>query len=90
MNSINKITDYIDYLTNKGFTLGEEAVGFINFGKQYTSTEDKLVIIAIELTLKIQKEFDGAFFISLLEMFHNERVRNKKQALILLHSLNLI
>ena len=87
---VNKVSDYVDFLTGKGFTLGENVIGFIQFGKQYTDTQDEMVIIAIELTLKIQKEFDGSFFISLLEMFKEKEINNRKQAISYVQSLNLI
>jgi len=84
------VREYVDYLIGKGFVLGEDANGFIEFGQQYTDTVDEVVIIAIELTLKIQKEFDGSFFISLLENFKAEKIVNRKQALLHIKSLNLI
>lgn len=82
MGKIEKtVTDYVDYLTGKGFILGEDAIGFIEFGKHYTDTQDEIVIIAIEYTLKIQKEFDGSFYISLLEMFKQEEIKDRNQAI---------
>jgi hypothetical protein len=88
--TVKTVTDYVEYLTGKGFTFGEDANGFIQFGKHYTDTQDEIVIIAIELTLKIQKEFDGSFFISLLEMFKKEAISNRKQAISYAQSLHLI
>lgn len=87
---VKTVTDYVEYLTGKGFTFGEDANGFIQFGQHYTNAEDEIVIIAIELTLKIQKEFDGSFFISLLEMFKTEAINTRKQAINHVQSLNLI
>jgi hypothetical protein len=87
---LKTVTDYVEYLTSKGFILGEDANGFIQFGQQYTDTQDEIVIISIELTLKIQKEFDGAFFISLLEMFKKEGISSRYQAISYVQSLNLI
>ncbi len=84
------VRDYVDHLNSKGFVLGEEANGFIQFGQHYTDTVDEVVIIAIELTLKIQKEFDGSFFISLLESLKSEKIVNRKQALNHMESLNLL
>ncbi|KKI88820.1 hypothetical protein WQ54_29830 [Bacillus sp. SA1-12] len=84
------VTDYLEYLTHKGFVFGEDATGFIQFGQHYTDTADEIAIIAIELTLKIQKEFDGAFYISLLESFKKEAIINRKQAISHVEALNLI
>jgi hypothetical protein len=87
---VQTVSDYVEYLAGKGFTLGEDAYGFIQFGKHYTNSQDEIVIIAIELTLKIQKEFDGAFFISLLEMLDKEAITNRKQAIRHVELLNLM
>jgi hypothetical protein len=88
--TVKTIADYMEYLSGKGFTFGEEAIGFIQFGQHYTNTDDEIVIIAIELTLKIQKEFDGSFFISLLEMFKKEEINSREQAVSHIHMLNLM
>jgi Family of unknown function (DUF6123) len=84
------VRDYVNFLASKGFILGEEAYGFIEFGQQYTDTVDEIVIIAIELTLKIQKEFDGSFYISLLEQFKSADILNRKQAFQHIQTLNLM
>ncbi|APH04671.1 hypothetical protein A9C19_07880 [Bacillus weihaiensis] len=76
----SSVRAYMNFLEEKGFQLGEDALGFIHFGQHYTEANDEKVIVAIELTLKIQKEFDGAFFISLLEMFSHELIESRKQA----------
>jgi hypothetical protein len=88
--TVQTVLDYVEFLTGKGFILGEDAFGFIQFGKHYTNSQDEIVNIAIELTLKIQKEFDGAFFISLLEMLEKEAISNRKQAIRHVKSLNLM
>lgn len=88
--TFKSFTEYIDYLSSKGFSFGIEEFGFIEFGKNYTGASDQVVIIALELTLKIQREFDGAFFISLLEKFKQENIANKKQAKKHLEELNII
>ncbi len=90
LNMFGTVSDYVDYLISKGFVLGDDANGFIEFGQHYTDTQDEVVIIAIELTLKIQKEFDGSFFISLLENFKSEEITNRKEALLFMESLHLI
>lgn len=84
------VSHYIDFLTGKGFSFGEDVLGFIKFGQRYTVTNDEVVIAAIESTLKIQKEFDGAFFISLLEMLKREEIHTRKHALQHINRLNLI
>lgn len=78
---MKKVEDYLLFLKSKGFILGEDAIGFIKFGKAYTSASDELVIAAIECTLKIQQSFDGSFYISLLEMFMEKNILTKKQAI---------
>ncbi|MED4532123.1 DUF6123 family protein [Metabacillus fastidiosus] len=84
------VSDYIDFLLEKGFSFGEDVLGFIKFGQSYTGTNDEIVIAAIEFTLKIQKEFDGSFFISLLEMLKQEGIETRKGALRHIERLNLI
>jgi hypothetical protein len=74
------IEEYIDFLSSKGFRLRQDAVKFILFGQQYTGASDWLVNIAIETTLKIQKEFDGSYYLSLLEQLVDEKVANRKEA----------
>ncbi|MCM3588750.1 DUF6123 family protein [Mesobacillus maritimus] len=77
---MNTLEEYLLILKSKGFHFGDDAIGFIYFGKQYTEASDELIKVAIELTLKIQKEFDGSFYISLLETFLANGVRNRNQA----------
>jgi hypothetical protein len=88
--TVKTVTEYMEYLSGKGFTFGEDANGFILFGQHYTNSADEIVIIAIELTLKIQKEFDGSFFLSLLEMFKQEKIINREQAVSHIQMLNII
>ncbi|WP_449536669.1 DUF6123 family protein [Ferdinandcohnia sp. Marseille-Q9671] len=76
----NSVKDYLQFLAQKGFNLGEDAVGFISFGQHYTAATDEIVKVAIEITLKAQKEFDGSFFISLLEMLKENKIETRKQA----------
>jgi hypothetical protein len=75
------IEEYLDFLAEKGFHFGEAAKGFIMFGKYYTGAEDELVIIAIEITLKAQKQFDGSFYISFLESLKENNISTKKNAI---------
>ncbi|MBD8068150.1 DUF6123 family protein [Bacillus sp. PS06] len=90
INSVTTVEDYIEFLTSKGFSFGEDALGFISFGQHYTSTTDEVVNVALEITLKAQKEFDGSFFVSLLEMFKEQKVSTRKSALELAQYRNII
>ncbi|WP_409301282.1 DUF6123 family protein [Peribacillus sp. SCS-155] len=74
------VEEYIEYLESKGFTFGEDAIGFIFFGKHYTNASDFLVNMAIEMTLKAQKHFDGSFYVSLLEAMKHGNVKSRSQA----------
>lgn len=75
------VAQYVDFLESKGFHLQEDAVGFIQFGQQYTNASDELTNTAIELTLKVQKEFDGSFYLSLLETFVKGKVSTRGAAI---------
>jgi Family of unknown function (DUF6123) len=75
------VEEYICFLENKGFHFADEAIGFIYFGKQYTNAPDWLVNVCIEMTLKAQKQFDGSFYVSLLESLTHQKVENRKQAM---------
>ncbi|MFC4322739.1 DUF6123 family protein [Litchfieldia salsa] len=88
--SVTTVEQYIEHLTSKGFTLGEDALGFISFGQHYTSASDELVNVAVEITLKAQKEFDGSFFVSLLEIFSEKKVITRKAAIELAQLRNII
>lgn len=76
-----KVEQYIEELEHKGFSFGEDAKGFIFFGKEFTGAEDRIVNVAIEITLKVQKRFDGSFYISLLEAMKEKNILSRKQAL---------
>lgn len=77
--SLQKIEDYLFYLEDKGFHLKEDARGFISFGKHYTGASDEMVNGAIEWTLKVQKEFDGSFFMLLLESLIVQNIKKRQQ-----------
>ncbi|WP_243290821.1 DUF6123 family protein [Bacillus sp. FJAT-47783] len=77
----SELNNYLSFLYSKGFRFGEDFLGFIQFGKGYTNANDKLLIAAIEITLKVQKSFDGAFFIALLETFQQEGIKGRQEAL---------
>lgn len=71
---------FLQELSSKGFKLREEAIKFIDFGQKYTQSPDYLVNLAIEITLKAQREFDGSYFIALLEVFTEKGIKDRKQA----------
>ncbi|PKG24068.1 DUF6123 family protein [Niallia nealsonii] len=77
---MSTLDDYLLFLQSKGFFFKEDTIGFIYFGKALTNAPDELSMAAIECTLKIQKSFDGSFYVSLLEMFVNNNVKTKRQA----------
>jgi len=78
---LKTVAQYVDFLESKGFQLREDAIGFIHFGKQYTKATDELTNTAIELTLKAQKEFDGSYYISLLEMLVKNKISTRGAAI---------
>jgi len=87
---VNTVEDFLNFLTAKGFHFGEDVIGFIEFGQHYTSASDELVNVAIEITLKAQKEFDGSFFISLLERCKEHHVMTRTEALSLARRIEII
>ena len=72
--------EYVRHLLDKGFLLKDDAIGFIYFGKNYTGASDELANVAIEVTLKAQKSFDGSFYVSLLEWLVSKSITTKKEA----------
>lgn len=74
------IEEYINNLESKGFSFGEGAIEFIYFGKHYTNADDFLVNMAIEMTIKAQKNFDGSFYISLLEALKQSEIHTRSDA----------
>ncbi|WP_338451857.1 DUF6123 family protein [Niallia oryzisoli] len=84
------VAQYVDFLKSKGFHLREDAIGFIHFGKQYTKATDELTNTAIELTLKAQKEFDGSYYISLLEMLVKNKISTRGAAIRFLKERELM
>ncbi|GAA0348132.1 hypothetical protein GCM10008967_43080 [Bacillus carboniphilus] len=83
------VGDYISFLEEKGFKLGEDAISFIFFGKQFTKASDQLVIWAIEWTLKIKQNFDGSFYLLLLERIVEENIQTKRELLSFLDRTGL-
>jgi len=80
MNQKYDLGEYIEYLKGKGFRFQEDAIGFIYFGKKYTNSPDFLAQVAIEWTLKIQKTFEGSFYLSILEAMNEAKVKSKQEA----------
>lgn len=78
---LKTVSQYVNFLESKGFALEEDAIGFIHFGKQYTKASDELAMTAIELTLKAQKQFDGSFYLSLLETFVKSKISTRGAAI---------
>ncbi len=74
------LADYLEHLWVKGFKLSDEQVRFIYFGKKYTEATDDLVRIALETTLRLQFQFDGSFYISLLELLKEHQITSFKEA----------
>ncbi|MEQ2528591.1 hypothetical protein EKG37_13525 [Robertmurraya yapensis] len=84
------LEEYLQLLEGKGFQFGEDAIGFIYFGKQYTDASDELARTALELTLKAQKRFDGSFYVSLLEMFKSNQITTRAEALKFIKEKNIL
>lgn len=78
---MNTAGEYISFLQEKGFKLGEDAIAFIFFGKQFTKASDQLVIWALESTLKMKQTFDGSFYLLLLERLIEENIQDKGELL---------
>ncbi|WP_342432051.1 DUF6123 family protein [Neobacillus sp. FSL H8-0543] len=75
------VDQYLNYLEEKGFKFQDDAIGFIYFGKHSTNASDVLTTTAIELTLKVQKSFDGSFYMSLLETLKTNQIRTRSGAI---------
>ncbi|MDQ0213626.1 hypothetical protein J2S13_000020 [Oikeobacillus pervagus] len=90
MKNTDEIANYLFLLEEKGFKFTDDMIAFIYFGKKYTDASEQLVRTAIEMTLIIQREFDGSYFLSLLETLVGENIQNRKQALHLLGKMNIL
>ncbi|MEQ6377673.1 DUF6123 family protein [Bacillaceae bacterium S4-13-56] len=71
---------YLDELWEKGFKLKDDQIRFIYFGKQYTGAVDFWVIVAVSATIRIKYQFDGSYYMAILELFSQEKPKTKKQA----------
>lgn len=87
---IQTVQDYLAFLETKGFLLGEDAKGFISFGQGFTGCSDVVINYAIEITLQVQRAFDGSFFISLLEAFKQHDVKSRRDARRLAEKIGII
>ncbi|GGJ57030.1 hypothetical protein GGR02_001924 [Anoxybacillus voinovskiensis] len=74
------IAQYFAFLESKGFRLEEDVFRFVQFGQQYAQASDELTIIALEWTLKVQRQFDGSFFLALLEEWKQQQITTRQQA----------
>ncbi|MEX3714179.1 DUF6123 family protein [Cytobacillus horneckiae] len=79
--SVKTVEEFLLHLQGKGFQVEEDSVGFIYFGKHYTNAPDELVNVAIEVTLKAQKTFDGSFYVSFLENLMSNKIIGRKAAI---------
>lgn len=87
---MQSVEEYLHFLQGKGFQFQEDAIGFIYFGKHYTNASDELVNATIELTLKAQKQFDGSFYMSLLERLTNNKVQTRREAILFVKQNELL
>lgn len=87
---MRSVEEYLHFLQGKGFHFQDDAIGFIYFGKHYTDASDELVNAAIELTLKAQKQFDGSFYMSLLERFITNKVQTREDAILFVKQNDLL
>ena len=90
MGAAVRTDEYLQFLKGKGFQFYEDAIGFIYFGKQYTNASDEMANTAIELTLKVQKSFDGSFYMSLLEELTSHNITSRSDAIQHVKEKNLL
>lgn len=83
------LVDYLYFLASKGFHFKEEDLNFIQLGRRITESNDQLVIAALEAMLRDQREFDGSYFIALLEMFQEQKISTREQAVKHLNKIGL-
>lgn len=88
--SVHNLEDYLLFLKEKGFKFQDDSLGFIYFGKHATNASDRLVNIAIEVTIKAQKRFDGSFYMSLLELLKENNITNRREAFKLVKERGLL
>jgi len=84
------LANYLLHLEDKGFKFKEDVISFIYFGKQLTGSNDYLVSISIEITLKAKKSFDGSFYLSLLERMAENKIKTKTEAYTFVEKIGLL
>jgi hypothetical protein len=87
---LRTVEEYLHDLRGKGFHFQEDAIGFIYFGKHSTNASDEIITTAIELTLKVQKGFDGSFYLSLLETLNANNITSRNAALLFVKEKELL
>ncbi|MFK2824158.1 DUF6123 family protein [Bacillus sp. B190/17] len=90
MEKEQTLADYLLELEGKGFRFSDDTISFIYFGKRSTEAADSLVITAVDITLKVQREFDGSFFLSLLEWFKEKGIGDQQAAMRFARSAGLL
>ncbi len=85
----NKLGYFIEDLWTQGFKLTDENIRFIYLGKNSTNAEDWKVIKALKVTLQLKVEFDGSFYLSVLELLAHSTVRDAGEANHLLREKGL-
>ncbi|WP_138417057.1 DUF6123 family protein [Aquibacillus sediminis] len=90
MNNTYKLAHYLEDLWSKGFKLKDEEVRFIYFGKNYTNAHDWKIILAINVTISLQFDFDRSFFLSLLELFDENNIQTEQEAFKFLKQLGFV
>ncbi len=76
----HSLEEYLLELASRGFKLPDEAIGFIYFGKKFTDAEDIQVIAALKITLLSKNQFDGSFYLSLVELFCEKEIHSMRKA----------
>ncbi|WP_338749548.1 DUF6123 family protein [Bacillus sp. FJAT-52991] len=90
MENHSSVANYLLQLDDKGFKFSDDMIAFIYFGQRSTDASDHLVMAAIEITLKAQKEFDGSFYLSLLERLKEKKITSRKVALQFAKEVNVL
>lgn len=89
MTHRNDLGYFIEDLWAQGFRLSDENIHFIYLGKKTTKAPDWKVIIALKATIQIQKHFVGSFYLSLLELLADPRIKSRDEAAMALQQTGL-
>lgn len=89
LKNTDRLEDFLIFLEDKGFKFQDDVIAFIYFGKRYTELPDRLIIVAIEFTLKSQLKFDGSFYLSLLEAMKEKKINSRKEAYLFVRKIGL-